>query len=185
MCTVSVDLDVLRWLSEHRTPTLTTMARWAMDMGASPAVMAAVGAVGLIVVVAKRWWWQGVTVAVASVAALVVASVFKQMVQRARPSWDLAVVQVGGWAMPSTIAAMTAAVVVATYLVLPWSAGQRRWTAALFAVIVLLIGVAMVYLGAHWPTDVLVGWAVGAGVGGVVASLPLVGLHAETGNLPR
>ncbi|MFF3225998.1 phosphatase PAP2 family protein [Nocardia suismassiliense] len=182
---MSVDLDVLRWLSEHRTPTLTTMARWAMDVGASPAVMVAVGVVGVIVVVAKRWWWQAVTVAVSGVGALVVASVVKQTVQRERPSGDLVVVQVGGLSMPSTIAAMTAAVVVAAYLVLPWSVGHRRWTAGVLAVVVLLIGVAMVYLGAHWPTDVLVGWAVGAGVGWAVVRLTLVALRAETGELPR
>ncbi|MFI9402701.1 phosphatase PAP2 family protein [Nocardia sp. NPDC052316] len=182
---MSVDLDVLRWLSEHRTPTLTSLARWAMDIGASPAVMVAVGVVGVIVVVVKRWWWQGVTVAVAGVGALLVASVFKEMVQRERPSGDLVVVQVGGLSMPSTIAAMTAAVVVACYLVLPWSAGHRRWAAAPLAVVVLFIGVAMVYLGAHWPTDVLVGWAVGAGVGWAVARLTLATLRAETGELSR
>ena len=33
----------------------------------------------------------------------------------------------------------------------------------------VVVGAAMVYLGAHWLTDVLVGWAVGAGVAAALA----------------
>ncbi|MFE3056795.1 phosphatase PAP2 family protein [Nocardia sp. NPDC059239] len=171
---VGVDLEIQQWLSQHRTPVLTTVARWVMDAGMSGAGVVAVGVAGLVVVVMKRWWWQGITVGVSVVAAQAAARALKQMIQRGRPSGDLTVVQVGAFSMPSTVAAMTAAVAVAAYLVLPWPAERRRWVAGLLAAWLVSIGVAMVYLGAHWATDVVAGWGVGAGVAGVVVSLARV-----------
>ncbi|WP_328401352.1 phosphatase PAP2 family protein [Nocardia sp. NBC_00403] len=167
-------MDILRWLSQHRTPALTTVTRLAMDAGMSNTVIAAAGVVGLVVVVTKRWWWQGITIAVSVVAAQSAARALKHMVQRERPPVDLSVVQVGAFSMPSTVAAMTAAVAVTAYLALPWPTGRRGWIVGLSATLVVSIGIAMVYLGAHWPTDVLAGWGVGVGVAGVVMSLARV-----------
>lgn len=177
MCAVSLDSDFLRWISQHRTPAVTTVARLAMDTGMSSTVVVAAGVVGLVVVVTKRWWWQGITIAASVVVAQFVARALKNTIQRERPPADLSVVQVGAFSMPSTVAAMTSAVAVAAYLALPWPTEHRRWIAGLLAAVVISIGIAMVYLGAHWPTDVLAGWGVGAGVAGVVLSMARVAVR--------
>ncbi|WP_194818632.1 hypothetical protein [Nocardia sp. XZ_19_385] len=107
-----------------------------MDIGASATIIVAAGVVGLILVIAKHWWWQAVTIAV-SVVAAIAAVALEYMIQRARPPEDLAVVAAGGFSMPSTVVAMTAAVAVAAYLVLPWPARHRRGTAIRLAVLVV------------------------------------------------
>ena len=68
--------------------------------------------------------------------------------------------------MPSSIGAMTAAAAVPLIL---WGLHRAdvvgRVIAAVLVVGTVLIGVSMVYLGAHWLSDVLAGWALGAGIG--------------------
>ena len=39
---------------------------------------------------------------------------------------------------------------------------MRLYILALASAITILIGASRVYLGVHWPTDVLAGWCVGA-----------------------
>lgn len=72
--------------------------------------------------------------------------------------------------MPSTDAALTAAAAVAVYLGLAWlDPARRRLVGAALAVGVLTVGVCLVYLGVHWTSDVVAGWALGVAVGAAAA----------------
>ncbi|MFG1793000.1 phosphatase PAP2 family protein [Nocardia sp. NPDC049149] len=157
-----------------------------MNVGTSATAIGAAGVVGLVLVVAKRRWWQAITITASAIAVLTTAVVMKHVVQRTRPPEDLAVVATGGFSMPSSVAAMTAAVAVAAYLTLPWQSRYRRGLAAVALTIsVVLVGGAMVYLGAHWPSDVVVGWAVAAGVSGAVVSLSRTAVRRRNRRPPR
>ena len=60
---------------------------------------------------------------------------------------------------------------VATYGSLAAHEKKRKWLWVIAVVLPLLVGFSRVYVGAHYPTDVLAGWAVGAAI---VAFLPLL-----------
>jgi undecaprenyl-diphosphatase len=100
----------------------------------------------------------------------------KAVVARPRPAlWPWLVPQ-AGFSFPSGHALAAASF----YPVLAWEAGcvrplRRRWFAVLAALGVLWLGLGRLYLGVHWPSDVLAGWALGAAQSG----LALAGLRAK------
>lgn len=103
----------------------------------------------------------------------------KALVGRARPDLLLPCVPVTGASFPSGHASMAAA----TFLGVAWLAGPRdkparRLIVIIAAVLVLLVGATRVFLGAHYPTDVVAGWAWGA-AWAIAAAGPLQRLRAR------
>jgi undecaprenyl-diphosphatase len=83
---------------------------------------------------------------------------------RARPDLVEHLVVVVTHSFPSGHALMSAAV----YLMLATLAGHlaahplRRHLIVIAVVLTLLVGLSRVYLGVHWPSDVLAGWLIGS-----------------------
>jgi undecaprenyl-diphosphatase len=102
----------------------------------------------------------------ACLGGLVLSGALKLLVSRDRPDVQFHAVATHTSSFPSGHA-MNAAVVYATLGALV-AQGQRRRRAAIVALatgagIAFLVGASRVYLGVHWPTDVLAGLAAGFG----------------------
>ena len=168
----SFDERLLHWIAQHRIEPLTWFTTKLMDIGQSTAFLVSVVVIGVLVVVLTRAWRVGMAVALANFFGGEIAFTLKNHIQRVRPGIPDAVTNLGGYAMPSTHAAFTAAPVVALLVVVRWQSRRAFVMAAtVLGLALVLIGAAMVYLGAHWATDVLAGWALGVVVGAGVGAL--------------
>lgn len=114
----------------------------------------------------RRDWEAPFLVGTALAGALVLTVLGKDMVGRLRPPTALALPPFEtspAWPSGHSLNATVLAVVTA-YLVL-LSARRRRWRVLIVLgclVFALAVGLSRVYLGQHWLTDVMGGWALGA-----------------------
>ncbi len=116
-------------------------------------------------------------IALSSAGAAVLVAVAKHLVGRARPPVVEHLVTAHGLAFPSGHAAQSVACYGAVAW-LAWELGGTRRVRAVAAIaaatLALAVGFSRVYLGVHWPSDVLSGWLLGIGW---LAAL-VGGLHA-------
>ena len=153
-----------RWAVEE--PGLTQAARILTDWVWDPwtmRVLCGVAAALLAWRYAARWtaMWLVVTVALGTA----VQQGLKAAVDRARPVWPDPVDSAHYAAFPSGHA-MTATVVcgLLLWLLHRHGVGRLAWRTALLLAVLSVTGVGLtrVWLGVHWPTDVLGGWLLGA-----------------------
>jgi undecaprenyl-diphosphatase len=145
--------------------------RWVEEMardvtalgGVAVLTLIATACVVYLAMVRKRHAALFLLVAVGGGMAL--SSAFKATFDRARPDIVAHLSHVYTASFPSGHS-MMAAVVYLTLGALLARMHQGRAVKAFFlaaaACITVLVGVSRVYLGVHWPTDVLAGWSAGA-----------------------
>ncbi|GAA4312161.1 phosphatase PAP2 family protein [Streptomyces venetus] len=152
------------WAVEE--PALTRTCRILTDWVWDPWTMrllTAVVVVWLVVRLAARWTavWLALTVTLGTL----LQQGIKAMVDRPRPVWPDPVDSAHYSAYPSGHA-MTATVVcgLLLWLLHRHGVGRAVWRTALAMAVVSVVGVGLtrVWLGVHWPSDVVGGWLLGA-----------------------
>jgi membrane-associated phospholipid phosphatase len=166
------DLTIMEAVADHRVGWITALARGLMAAGQPIGTYLAAAVLALVIAWRYRAWLPVVCALLSSAVATGVAGAAKELIGRPRPPADLAVVAAGGLAMPSSIGALTAGA--ATPLVLAGLRSATRAGRSAAAALIsgtVAVGLCMVYLGAHWLSDVLVGWALGAAIGAALFHL--------------
>jgi membrane-associated phospholipid phosphatase len=116
------------------------------------------------VLVASRHWHGALALTVSVAVCQGLVAVLKHVIARDRPPGEDAMIAAAGHSFPSAHSATS----VALYGLLALIASHelrdrvsRAWAIAGACALCVAVGASRVYLGAHYPTDVLAGWLVG------------------------
>ncbi|MEU8899925.1 phosphatase PAP2 family protein [Nocardia sp. NPDC048505] len=158
------DDSVRDWALARRTATATDLATVVTHAGSGTAMLAL--AILAAVLFARRGHrWVAGLILVAAAGAQPISNLSKLLIGRARPPVGEHLVGVASRSYPSghSLNSLVVVVIVAVALAAVLRRrSQRLALAAGTAIFVVAVGFSRVYLGVHWPTDVLGGWLLGA-----------------------
>jgi membrane protein DedA with SNARE-associated domain/membrane-associated phospholipid phosphatase len=155
------DETAFRWAEKIRSDTLDDIAKALTHLGSLTAVLIAT-ALTLVVLLMRRQVIESVALAAGLLLTFVLVHVFKDAVDRPRPSDAL--VSTDGMSYPSGHAAYAMTWIAIAVVLTRTLPGLAKTTAAIIAalVIAVVVGLTRIYLRAHYLSDVVGGIGLGA-----------------------
>ena len=166
----SYDQKILLAMREPGDPADPIGPKWLEEMGRDVTALGGfalltgltVASVGLMLLLGRAR--LALLTAVAITSGMMLSSGLKNLFDRPRPDLVPHGVWVSSASFPSGHAMMSALVYLTLGVLLARTQSSvrvRLYIITLSVVITLGVGISRVYLGVHWPTDVLAGWIVG------------------------
>jgi undecaprenyl-diphosphatase len=160
------DLAAAEWVHAHVTPTGTAVSLRISSLG-SPTSMGVIAVVVGLELLRRRRMTLLVAWTAAFVGGGTLELILKKLVHRKRPLFNTSAASEQALSFPSGHSMMALLGVGMLVYVLtipgPVVGARRAVLIGLAASFVLLVGMSRVYLGAHFPSDVVGGYAAGAG----------------------
>ncbi len=152
------DVPILEAIHTTSQPQLDVFATTLTKFGKFRVVSAIVGVIGLAFLFMRRW--RSLTYLLTTVVgSSFVNRTAKELIHRVRPHlWDSPTPELG-YAFPSNHA-MGSMALVAALVILTWGSAWRWLVLILGSLFVVAIGWTRLYLGVHFPSDILAGWMV-------------------------
>jgi undecaprenyl-diphosphatase len=153
------DRAVLLWIHNHFPEWLDTPMRLVTALGYYWVVLTLL-AVAVLVFYREGWRLSAVLLMVSTAGGVFLTTVLKAVFRRARPELFDSGYTASFYSFPSGHATVAVGFYGALTLILAyWLRGLARWAVVGGGVLlVLLIGFSRLYLGVHYPTDVLAGF---------------------------
>ena len=159
--------NVLYWLESIRTDSLTQVLGVVTHLGGTKSLIIIIG-LTLLALILTKFYKEAVMLAGTMLVGVTVSQSLKHLINRPRPDVVSHLTEFSSPSFPSGHAMnnMLFATVI-TYL--SWRVFKRKRWSVLIGVMMyvwaILVGFSRLYLGVHYPTDVLAGWALGLVVG--------------------
>ncbi len=151
------DVPVLELIHRHANPRRDAFVAFVTNWGGYLSVP-------VLLIVALGLWWrlhQGISAVFFSVSvagSLAMNLAAKALFQRARPALWSSPAPAGNYSFPSGHAMVSMAIALALIFI-AWPT-RLRFPAIILAIpCVLVIGLSRLYLGVHYPSDILGGWS--------------------------
>lgn len=157
------DKIIISVVDYFNNPLMTAIMKTISTIGSSVVVISIALIACLFFLIARKHYGEVTIILIASAGSALMDELLKHIFHRTRP--DIArLVDVSGYSFPSGHAMVSFAFYgMLAYLM--WEniklRGLKYFFALLFALLVLAIGISRIYLGVHYPSDVLAGFAAG------------------------
>jgi len=165
------DRAIIRWFRDPADPTHLAGPPWLQEAMRDITSLGSTVVLGLITILAVAYLFmagkrpEALLLLAAVAGGQIISTLLKTAIERPRPDLLAESPQVFTASFPSGHAMLSAVTYLTIAAVLARLEAKRRFKTYLLGTglfLTLAVGTSRVYLGVHWPTDVLAGWCVGA-----------------------
>jgi undecaprenyl-diphosphatase len=150
------DQSVLLWINSHASTAVDTIFLFLTHLGGVYGVVA-ITALAVTLLIVKKKYDKALFVALAIGGVALLNTLLKTLFDRPRPDlWDWLVAETS-FSFPSGHSVASATLALSIVLLL-WNTRWRGVALAGGLIYFLVVGFSRMYLGVHYPSDVLGGW---------------------------